>query len=88
MARPLLIMPTLPPPAEIPLTLESFKEWLHAADKKIVDTVKDCNDELDQIGKSIAEFKKLFFEVRSEVEVKWDTKPNFVSEAERLRLNW
>jgi hypothetical protein len=61
---------TLPPPAQIELTLEAFQQWLHAAEKKIVDTVKDCDDQLDQIGKSIAEFKKLFFEVRSEMDLK------------------
>jgi hypothetical protein len=63
-------MATLLPPAEIDLTLESFQRWLQDADKKIVDTVSSCNDQLADIGKSIAEFKKLFFEVRSEVDLK------------------
>jgi hypothetical protein len=63
-------MATLPPPAEIDLTLESFKQWLEDADKKIVDTVNNCNKQLAEIGENIAQFKKLFFEVRAEVDLK------------------
>jgi hypothetical protein len=58
------------PPAEVELTLESFKQWLEDADKQIVDTISNCNNELADIGKSIAEFRKLFFEVRAEMDVK------------------
>jgi hypothetical protein len=61
--RTVFALHRLQDPNEIPLTSEAFNAWLAQADKMIVATVNHANEQLAEIGASIADFKKRFASV-------------------------
>ena len=61
-------MAALPPPDQIELTNAAFKTWMAAAEIEIDNTMTNALDQLRDIGVSMEETKRLWFQLRHEMD--------------------
>jgi len=61
-------MAALPPPDQIELTTAAFKTWMAAAEIEIDNTMTNALDQLRDIGVSMEETKRLWFQLRHEMD--------------------